>query len=69
MRGVFYVAARALVVGDTQNIFGELVFGEHILVGRTARIGFDVGGMRRSAGGMDGAQMGIVGQLYLGFQL
>jgi hypothetical protein len=68
MRGVFYVAARALVVGDTQDFFGELVFGEHILVGRAGRIGFDVGGMRR-AGGMDSAQMGIVGQLYLGFQL
>jgi hypothetical protein len=69
MRGVFYAAARALVVGDGHDFFGELVFGEHILLGRAARVGFSIGGMRRAAGGMDGAQTGIVGQVYLGWQL
>jgi len=69
MRGVFYAAARAIVVGDQRDFFGELVFGEYILWKRAGRIGLDVGGMRRSSVGVDGAQIGIVGQLYLGWQL
>ena len=69
MRGVFYVAGRALVVGDQRDFFGELVFGDYILLGRAARIGFEIGGMRRRADGMSEARTGIVGQLYFGWQL
>lgn len=69
MRAVFYAAGRALVVGDRRDFFGELVLGEYILLGRTARLGFELGGMRRDTDGVSGARTGIVGQLYLGWQL
>ena len=69
MRGVFYVGARALVVGEQRDVHAELVFGEYILFGRTGRIGFEIGGQRRSGDTMEQPQAGVVGQLYLGWRM
>jgi hypothetical protein len=71
-RGAAYLAARGIVVGDERKPFGELAIGEYLLIGDTARLGFECDIlMGRSDTMFDepAPNVGVLMQIYVGWRL